>query len=31
MFSALQPEGRGFKSTLRHCVATLDKLLTHNC
>ena len=29
MFCALQPEGRRFKSTSSHCVATLDKLLTH--
>ena len=27
----LQPKGRGFESTSRHCVATLDKLLTQNC
>ena len=30
-FSALQPKGRGFESTSHHCIATLDKLLTHNC
>src|SRR6218665_998826 len=31
MFCALQTEGRRFESTSSHCVATLDKLLTHNC
>jgi len=31
MFYALQPEGCGFESTSNHCVATMDKLLTHSC
>jgi len=31
MFRVLQPKGRGFESASRHCIATLDKLLTHNC
>src|SRR6218665_1891125 len=30
MYCALQPKGRRFESTSSHCVATLDKLLTHN-
>ena len=31
MFCALWPEGRRLESTSSHCVATLDKLLTHDC
>src|SRR6218665_2481205 len=31
MLCAFQQESRKFESTSRHCVATLDKLLTHNC
>src|SRR6218665_2387183 len=31
MFCAMQPEGRKFESTSSHCVATLEKLLAHNC
>jgi len=31
MFCALQPEGFRFESTSVHLVATLDKLVTHNC
>jgi len=31
MLCALQMKGRGFESTSSHCVATLNKLLTHNC